>query len=57
LSCQLPAGLAKDALADFQDQAGLFGHRDEIHGRNDYPAFLFPADQRLGADDPAYRQI
>ena len=54
---RLAAGLIEHPLADADDLAGLFGHRDELR-RRDQPALpVLPADEGLHADHVAGREL
>ena len=44
-------------LADVEDEVGLLGQRDELRGRDVAVPGQAPAQQRLGADDPAVAQV
>src|SRR6185312_6222445 len=52
----LLAGLAQHAFADGQDQARLFGQRDEASRRDQALLRMLPAQQRFEADDAARLQ-
>src|SRR6185437_14740539 len=47
----LATGLAQDPFAHLDDQAALFGNRDEIAGRDEAAYRMQPARQRLESDD------
>ena len=49
-SRELGAGGLQDPVADAEDQAGLLGERNELHGRDQPARRVLPAHQRLGAD-------
>ena len=51
------ADAVQNPLADIQYQAGFFGQRNEMRGRNVAVAGQAPAQQRLGADHAAGAQI
>src|SRR5262245_66583625 len=48
---RLAASLAQDPFADRNDEAALFGRRNECAGSNEAAARMMPSDQRLEADD------
>ena len=50
---QAAAGRLQHPFAQRQDQAGFFGQRDEMRGRDEAVARVPPAQQGLGADDAA----
>ena len=54
---RLAAGGAQNPFADLQDQAALFGDRDEDIGRDGAALGMLPAQQRLEAEDLAGRQV
>src|SRR5882757_4953597 len=49
--CRLAAGLAQDPFSDRNDEAALFGRRNERAWRNETAARMMPSDQGLEADD------
>ena len=55
--CGLAHRLAEHPLADRDDEAALFGHRNELGRRHLAQLRVVPAQQRLGADHAAARQI
>ena len=54
---RLAAGLLEHPGADGDDQAGLLEDRDELGGRHGAAVGGDPAQEGLGADDPARRQV
>src|SRR5438309_1200306 len=48
---RLPDGLRQHPPAEFDDQAGALGRRDEVRRQQDAPLGMLPAQQRLDPDD------
>jgi hypothetical protein len=53
----LAHGLAEHPVADGDDEAAVLGHRDEARRRDVAQLRVAPAQQGLGADDAAARQV
>ena len=49
----LLACLGESPVADGQNQPAFFGQRNEVHGRDESPLGMMPADERLKANDLA----
>ena len=52
-SARVPARFFEDPGADVEHEPGLFGHGDELVGRDEAEAGSFPSQQRLEAADQA----
>src|SRR5258707_1799762 len=56
-NARLPAGLANDPVADFQNQAALLGDRNEFSGQYQTAAWMMPPDQCFDAAHLAGRDV
>jgi len=52
---ELLASGAEDPASEGHDQARVFGHRDELSGRNGSAPGVLPANERFGSDDAPRR--